>query len=393
MDNCVSSVSSRCDEIALRFSGDHLGENIVGNWNGSALHEESTLHQIAPYIGKMKSSMASTLVSTFTGEGETLYDPFCGSGSVAFEAWVAGRNVVANDLNPYAVVLTRAKLFPHFSVEEAIGEINNIAGQVRDLVPRIDLRKIPKWVRSFFHPETLRQTVAWSQILRSKRSYFLLSCLLGILHHQRPGFLSYPSSHTVPYLRQRKFPRDIYPELFQYRPVQERLEKKVVRALKKVPHLDLGLIRRCYMHDATKFASEQKVNAIITSPPYMRQLNYGRDNRLRLWFLGIQDWKSLDHSISPSEAKFITLLRTCLRLWHEILTLKGLCVLVFGDGRIRSYDMQLPDVAAYIATQEVGGYSVLWRYTEPIPRIRRARRGCSGTLTETILVLRNDKGE
>ena len=387
MGNCIDNAFLMCDEVILRVRGDHPVGNIAGNWKGSALSEESTLHQVAPYIGKMKSSMAKELISTFTHEGENLYDPYCGCGTVALEAWAAGRNVIANDLSPYAVVLTQAKLSPYFALQDALCEITSVAKKVRKIIQKVDLRKVPKWVRDFFHPETLREIIAWFQVLRSRKSYFLISCFLGILHHQRPGFLSYPSSHTVPYLRQKKFPREIYPELYQYRSVQERLEKKVARALKRKPHLDQQLFRSCHMRDASKFVPETKINAIITSPPYMRQLDYGRDNRLRLWFLGAQDWKSLDHSISPSETKFISLIRSCLKLWRSVLVPKGLCVFVLGDTRCRSYDSPLPDAVAHIATEEVKGYSVLWKYTETIPDARRIRRGSSGNLTETILVL------
>ncbi len=376
----------------MKVSGlGYLGEGIVNEWQGSALREESTLHQLSPYIGKMKSSMANKIVTTFTHRAETIYDPFCGSGTIALQAWVAGRNVIANDLSPYAVVLTRAKLFPDLSLDNATTEIEATAKQVRAIVPTIDLRKTPQWVRSFFHPETLREISAWSQILRSRRSYFLLSCLMGILHHQRPGFLSYPSSHTVPYMRDKKFPRDQFPELYEYRSVKERLQKKVERALKRVPTLDLNVNRACHMRNAAKFAPDGKVDAIITSPPYMRQLDYGRDNRLRLWFLGQRDWKSLDDTISPSEVKFFHVFRDCLKLWHKIVIQNGLCILVLGDTHSRLYDTPLPDAVAQIATKEIGGYSVLCQYTEPIPNNRRVRRNYNGSLTETILVLCNNK--
>src|SRR6266852_6011353 len=80
---------------------------IVCDWSGSALKDESTLHQLSPYIGKLKSSIAASLVHQFTKEGDLVYDPFSGSGTVALESWTAGRRVVANDLSPYAYLLTR----------------------------------------------------------------------------------------------------------------------------------------------------------------------------------------------------------------------------------------------------------------------------------------------
>jgi SAM-dependent methyltransferase len=375
------------NKIVLDSAGVQIIDCMPGNWYGSALHKESTLHQLAPYIGKMKSTMAQTLIKEFSHDSEVIYDPFCGAGTVALEAWAAGRYVLATDLNPYAIILTRAKLFPIPSVDNAITEINQTAKEVNNHLSKVDIETIPQWVKDFFHPGTLREITAWTQVLKRKNSDFLLACLFGILHHQRPGFLSYPSSHTVPYLRYKKFPKNIYPELYEYRKVKNRLEKKARRALKRLPDLNYGLYRQCLMQDAAQFKPNRSINAIITSPPYMRQLDYGRDNRLRLWFLGIVDWKALDKEISPPEKDFIQLMKKCLEHWCNLLAPGGRCVLVLGDAYCRSYNLTIPDTIAHIAIEEVKGYSMLWRYTEEIPTARRVRRNCSGSTTETILVL------
>ena len=378
------------DELFPPFPTKQVEKKLVSQWKGSARTQESTLHQVSPYIGKMKSSIAGALIATFTREGETIYDPFCGSGTVALEAWAAKRKIIANDLSPYAVALTRAKLFPCSSIEEANAEIEIAALWVRKTISTIDLRRIPRWIRAFYHPETLREAIAWSQVLKARKSDFLLSCLLGILHHQRPGFLSYPSSHTVPYLREKNFPRHLHSHLYEYRSVRERLEKKVKRSLRRVPQLDTKVERNCYARNAASFIPERKVEAIITSPPYMRQLDYGRDNRLRLWFLGESDWKSLDDSVSPNEIRFLKVLKRCLRQWHDVLIPSGTCILVLGDAYSRQYDMPLPDAIARIAIQEIGAYSLVWKYTEQIPNVRRARPECNGSRTETFLVLRRE---
>ena len=112
-------------------------------WLGSVVNQECTLHQVAPYIGKMKSSMAAALISAFAQPGQTVYDPFCGSGTVALEAWLAGCNVVANDLNPYGYVLTMAKLLPPRSADAAISEIGSRAKDIPAAARQVDLRKVP----------------------------------------------------------------------------------------------------------------------------------------------------------------------------------------------------------------------------------------------------------
>lgn len=332
--------------------------------------------------------MAGTLLRTFSKESSVVYDPFCGAGTVALEAWAAGRKVFATDLNPYAISLTKAKLFPPQTMVELSHQIEDTSKTVISILPKINVEDSPKWVRDFFHPQTLREVTAWVTVLRDKKRDFLLACLLGILHHQRPGFLSYPSSHTVPYLRDKKFPKELYPELYEYRAVKERLERKVKRTLKRVPKLNFELQRECLMKDALDFTPPGKVDTIITSPPYMRQLDYGRDNRLRLWFLGVDEWKTLNRIVSPAESNFIALMKKCFIRWQSMLTTGGICVLVLGNGRCRSYGLTIPEAIEKIAVDEIKGFSLLWRYTEDIPNTRRVRKRCAGSTTETILVLR-----
>ncbi|HKO44825.1 MAG TPA: DNA methyltransferase [Pyrinomonadaceae bacterium] len=365
-----------------------LEQSLIDAWSGDSQHLESTLHQLSPYVGKLKSTMAAEIIRRYTIEGDTVYDPFCGSGSVALESWAAKRRVIATDLSPYAVTLTLGKLFPARDLNEANVELEKSSAQVARVIRSIDLRNCPKWVRGFYHPETLKELVAWATVLKKRKSHFLLSCLLGISHHQRPGFLSYPSSHAVPYLRDRKFPREFYPDLYEYRGVYERLVKKVQRSMKRVEILDNSVERSCHLRSAATFIPKTKVNAVITSPPYMRRLDYGRDNRLRLWFLGTHDWAKLDRIISPRETQFLNLFRRSLKHWWKLLTPAGRCILVVGDSYCRTYNKSLPETIAKIASDEIGGYSLEWKFINRIPDARRVRRGYNGNKDETLLVLR-----
>lgn len=364
---------------------------VVSDWNGSAWQDESTFHQLSPYLGKTKSSIAASLIEQFTQPNDTVMDPFSGCGTIAFEAWSAGRNVVANDLSPYALVLTRAKLFPYPSVAAARRDLRELAKKATARTKHIDLRCVPEWVRDFFNADTLREAIAWSDILRSERRWFLLSCLLGILHHQRPGFLSYPSSHTVPYLRVNKFPRNEYPELYEYRSTLERLDAKVTRAFRRVPELDRRLRRTTSSKSADRLTPPRPIDAIITSPPYMHQLDYGRDNRLRLWFLRCKDWHALDGAVSPRQTNFLRLMERCFQRWRAILKPKSPCILIVGNESKRTFSADLPGQVAALALKKVGGFSLVMKHTDTIPNERRVRRGITGTTAETVLVLRRTR--
>jgi tRNA G10 N-methylase Trm11 len=156
-----------------------------------------------------------------------------------------------------------------------------------------------------------------------------------------------------------------------------------------MPELDFSASRACFSQDAGALVPYERVDAIITSPPYMRLLDYGRDNRLRLWFLGTRDWRSLDRIITPGENKFLELMRRCFTKWKTVLKPYHCCVLVVGDAYSRTVGGNLPQAVSRIATEEIGGYSQVLEYTETIPKERRVRRGIIGSASETVVVLRN----
>lgn len=370
---------------AVDTSSTELSSSFANQCFDSVVGTESSFHQLSPYIGKIKSSIAQFLIEHFSNEGDTIYDPFCGAGTIPFEAWIRGRNVIGNDLNEYAFLLTQAKLFPNVRVENVLNEIDALSDMVATRLDKVDLSAVPEWVSDFFHPETLKETIVWSGLLQERKESFLLACLLGILHHQRPGFLSYPSSHTVPYLRKNKFPSLEYPELYEYRGVKERLIKKVLRAYKRSPRFDFSLRRAVFNTDASQLIPTEKVDSIITSPPYMRQLTYARDNRLRLWFLGVDDHKALDEKISPKESDFIEIISSCFRQWDGILKPSGFCVLFLGDNFSKKYKKTLPEIIEWIVSEQFTNYQLVYKENSRIPTDRRVRRSYNGNQVETIL--------
>lgn len=60
----------------------------------------------------MIPQIASRLIKENSSEGQTVLDPFCGSGSVLAEALILSRNAIGIDINPLAIMLSRAKTSP-----------------------------------------------------------------------------------------------------------------------------------------------------------------------------------------------------------------------------------------------------------------------------------------
>ncbi len=357
-------------------------------WEGCFNGRESSIHQLAPYVGKMKSGMAKALIEEFSREGDIVLDPFCGSGVVPYEALLAGRHAVGNDLNPYAYVLTRGKLSAPSSESEALIRAEKALAEATHA--KVETKTIPDWVRAFFHPKTLEETVALTAILRRREEYFLLSCLLGILHHVRPGFLSYPASHLVPYLRIKKYPRKEFPEMYGYRPLAPRLFAKISRAYRRFQLLKSSLRSLVLQENATSLSlKSNSVDAVVSSPPYYGALDYGRDNRLRLWFLGVPDYKKIDVKLTSNEKVYIPEMTRAVGEILRVLKPNKCAALVLGDynrnGHTRDSGAALVKIVQDSYASAASAKKVL---VDEIPDDRRTRRRTRTTKRESIILIK-----
>ncbi len=76
-------------------------------------------HNLYRYPARFSPEFVRACLSEFTTTGDVVLDPFVGGGTTAIEALVAGRRFVGFDLNPLAILLTRAKTTPLSKVDRA----------------------------------------------------------------------------------------------------------------------------------------------------------------------------------------------------------------------------------------------------------------------------------
>lgn len=361
-------------------------------WAGSFNARESSLHQLAPYVGKLKSGMVHVLIDLYSKPGDVILDPFCGSGVVPLEAMLARRHAIGNDLSPYAYVITKGKLTAPRHKVEALSKAVEVLSEVENRKGNVSLDTVPEWVRRFFHHETLKEIVAAFDVLKEREEFFLTACLLGILHHVRPGFLSYPASHLTPYLRLRKYPPEQYPTMYAYRDLRSRLLAKIERAYRRTLFTENmnKVTAQVYEVNAMSLPLESgSIDCIVSSPPYFGALDYARDNRMRLWFLGVPDWKKLDKSLTASEQVYLPQMAECLREMDRVLKDGTYCVLVLGDVERNGSKKHTASIISELAAQVTSGrMETVLIYSDEIPDTRRSRRRTKTTRYERILVMR-----
>jgi hypothetical protein len=123
----------------------------------------------------------------------------------------------------------------------------------------------------------------------------------------------------------------------------------------------------------------------------MNELDYVRDNRLRLWFIARSLPEGIELVARDRETAFRELMRAVCRRLASRIKRGGCFVLVVGDatrgngrpGRTAAITRQLLDSDAAFER-----FTLERTYRDRIPDIRRSRRECNGTKVETVLVYR-----
>lgn len=66
-------------------------------------------HGFHSYAGRMHPTIARGAVAAYSGAGDLVVDPFCGSGTVLVEAFAAGRRGLGVDASPLGIAIARAR--------------------------------------------------------------------------------------------------------------------------------------------------------------------------------------------------------------------------------------------------------------------------------------------
>ena len=341
------------------------------SWNyfkGNLPHQEkpyskrnwgNPLHSLCSYQGKLKPSIAKHLVETFVPEGGVTLDPFAGVGTIPFEAALQGKKAYGFDLSPAACIISQAKLTVTSAnntsqVVSALKQFIDSYDPTREDLEEAETFGFNGKVVDYYHHKTLREVLAARHFFlnfkeenkentEEKRDVGLFpvcspsmmlvyaSCL-HILHGNRPYALSRRSHPITPYAPSGAF---------EYRSLIERLEAKVSRSLEAtLPEIFVegGIFRK----DATSWwpLEIDKLDAVITSPPFFDSTRFFLTNWLRLWFSG---WSDSDFKKKPRffiderQKTEMTVYESVIRQAKERLKPGG--VLVFHLGKSKKCDM------------------------------------------------------
>jgi len=371
-------------------------------------------HPMCSYLAMFPAALAHAFIARYSRAGDVVLDPFSGRGTVPLQACAEGRIGVGNDLNPFAHLLTAAKVDPPTRLEltarlaglrirwsDEAGDWERLAA---DAIARPGLSgrsvpaaggieaaaPLPPEVALAFHPHTLGQLLMVREALdlEDRTDRFLAAAVTGILHGKSLSYLSdvMPNSFSMA----PRYVRDFVQRTGYQAPRRDVfgcLESKLRRLYRQGLPAARGLALQGDARDAGLRARSalrerslpDRARLVVTSPPYLRVVKYGYYNWLRMWFLGV-DPGAVDATLDDGHRlpQYLPFMREVLRGLREALTDDAVVVLVIGDveldrGRAMTGGIGLAETA-WREAAEPEGYRLAGLATDDILAHRKMTR-------------------
>jgi hypothetical protein len=341
-------------------------------------------------------------------------DPFSGRGTTPLEACIASRIGIGSDANPLAAVLTTAKVKPA-TLDRALMRVQSLRSQYQVARPRLSA---PPEIQMLFDGRRTLPQLLFLRNTLSRKSHcdtFLLATLCGILHgnHAKESRSSRTLSISMPntfsmspaYIKRfkrahrlKKYPFDVF----------DSLERRLRHLFRDTAPALRGFASERDARTITSWLRKDSIALVVTSPPYLRLVRYGKFNWIRLWMLNASvegvdarlRVEATDNNLRLSDQlrfpAYCTFLGRVLKQCESVLRPGGFCVLVLGDITNSKDTLNL----GWNAWKVLRGESAL-KFVDlvddaivqegKVTRIWGKRRG-SATKTDRILVLRKPGG-
>ena len=345
------------------------------------------VHGFHTYPARMHPDTASRLATAFVAKGETVLDPFCGSGTVLIEAMIAGRRAIGTDLSPLAVLLARSKTRPRTPRQlEALVEYARTCAAHADERRKAKAgasQRFPPQDTVLFEPhvllelDSLRLAIAkvGDSPIRDDL-WLVLSALLVKLSKKRGDTsLAIDTRRTAAGYTAKLFVK-------KTEELARRLAEFTALLAKPIPspaHIAVD--------DATKLRAldaKTRVDAIITSPPYAATYDYVAHHALRMRWLGL-DVDALDAGEIGARRKYRglhaddardTWSRELSRFFdaaHRVLQPGAPLVLIMADSAVGSTALRADEIVADLARDH--GFIPAARASQPRPHFHLPTQG------------------
>lgn len=274
----------------------------IQKYNQTGSVNQYLTHWIYPYKGKFHPQMIRSLLNIIGAErGDTILDPFVGSGTTAVETQLLGINCAAFDVSPLCILMSKVKT-------ESIEALDQILKYGHSVSP--STRKLSQ---SALFTEITVENMPDEKV----GNFYKMAEMIAFSDESR---------------RHKDFSKSFHLNI-------EKMSKSVAdfKAVKDRLGLQLGRVE-IKQGDARELSLQDKsVDGIITSPPYSIALNYVANDAHALKALGYdlnsikEDFIGVRGTGSEKFRLYNADMSRCFKEMYRVLKPNRYCVIVIGN--------------------------------------------------------------
>lgn len=329
-------------------------ENLNLNWTEKELPERKRtkhVHRLHPYLGKFIPQIVEIFLRKYFHSGQTVLDPFSGSGTTLVQANELGINSIGFDISEFNVLLAEVKT-RNYNIDtlrrETFDLLENLQGVFSNGQPKLfddfqlaedALLTTNEYLNTWFAPTALRELLAYKKLLENYEYRDLFRIILSrsarsarlTTHYD----LDWPKKpQTEPY--------------YCYK--HDRTCQPTTDALKFLIRYSIDTIKRVeafshirseasvkIVHTDSRMAVCDWVDGIITSPPYVGIIDYHAQHNYAYNLIGLTD--NSDHEIGPAKRgnskaakeEYKIAMATVLKNTSNFVKTGGKIIVIAGD--------------------------------------------------------------
>ena len=329
-------------------------------------------HSLCSYHGKLKPAIAHFLVEQFTEPGDIIVDPLGGVGTIPLEACLQGRIGISNDLSELGFVVSKAKLEkPEYNdciiVLEKLKDYistNRKSNRISELSAKYTDFGFNGKLSTYFQEDTFTEILCAREYFTqriydlSSAEAMVFSCLLHILHGNRPYALSRNSHPLTPYAPTGDF---------VYKNVVEHIKNKLNISYEKGDFSTYCGGRSIFGDYNNLRKTDIKADAIICSPPFADSIRFYMQNWMRLWLCGweAEDYKNAEERfLDQKQKKDFDIYKSFFVMCYDILKPNGKVMLHLGK-------TDKVDMATELSKRAMPFFNEVFRGSEDVQEIEK----------------------